>query len=41
MRKIKLGSKEYEIHYGQNSVCLLEDELPKNDAKPLALAMGM
>lgn len=27
MKKIKIGEKEYEIHYGQNSVCALEDEL--------------
>ena len=27
MRKIKIGNEEYEIYYGQNSVCALEDEL--------------
>ena len=27
MRKIKIGDREYEIHYGQNAICALEDEL--------------
>lgn len=27
MRQIKIGDKEYKIHYGQNAICALEDEL--------------
>lgn len=27
MKKIKIGDKEYKIHYGQNAICALEDEL--------------
>ena len=27
MRDIKIGKNVYKIHYGQNSICALEDEL--------------
>lgn len=27
MREIKIGSKTFEIHYGQNAICALEEEL--------------
>jgi hypothetical protein len=27
MRTIRIGEQNYEIHYGQNSICALEDEL--------------
>lgn len=27
MRKIKIGEKEYSLHYGQNAICALENEL--------------
>ena len=27
MRILKIGDKDYEIHYGQNALCALEDEL--------------
>lgn len=27
MRKIKIGDKEFTLHYGQNAICALEDEL--------------
>lgn len=27
MRDIKIGAKTYKLHYGQNSICALEDEL--------------
>ncbi len=30
MRKIKIGEKEYTLHYGQNSICALEDELDES-----------
>ena len=29
MRRIKIGDKEFTLHYGQNAVCALEDELDK------------
>jgi len=27
MRIIKIGNEEFQLHYGQNSICALEDEL--------------
>lgn len=27
MRRIKIGNEEFTLHYGQNAVCALEDEL--------------
>ena len=30
MRVIKIGDKEYRIHYGQNAICALEDELDES-----------
>lgn len=27
MREIKIGEQTYEVHYGQNAICALEDEL--------------
>lgn len=27
MREIKIGDQTFEIHYGQNAICALEDEL--------------
>ena len=27
MKKITIGDQEYEINYGQNAICALEDEL--------------
>lgn len=27
MREIKIGDKSFKIHYGQNAICALEDEL--------------
>ena len=30
MRRIKIGEKEYSLHYGQNAICALEDELDKS-----------
>ena len=36
MRKVKIGSKEYEVYYGQNSVCALEDELQESITDILA-----
>ena len=27
MKTIRIGDRDYEIHYGQNAVCALEDEL--------------
>jgi hypothetical protein len=27
MRTIRIGDQDYEIHYGQNAICALEDEL--------------
>ena len=30
MRQIKIGEKEYTLHYGQNAICALEDELDES-----------
>ena len=30
MRVIKIGDKDYRIHYGQNAICELEDELDES-----------
>jgi hypothetical protein len=27
MRTVRIGDQDYEIHYGQNAICALEDEL--------------
>lgn len=33
MREIKIGEKLYKIHYGQNAICSLEDELNEGIAE--------
>ncbi len=30
MREIKIGENVYKIHYGQNAICALEDELDES-----------
>lgn len=30
MREVKIGDKSYKIHYGQNSLCALEDRYGKS-----------
>ena len=30
MRKIKIGEKEYSVHYGQNAICAIENELDES-----------
>lgn len=27
MKEVKIGGQTYEVHYGQNAICALEDEL--------------